>query len=60
MAVRKLDEHVAWRRQDMLDAKTWTVELSDDDQRELQAALEHAKQASADVLELGIEDFPLS
>ncbi|MCR9078358.1 MAG: TauD/TfdA family dioxygenase [Hyphomonadaceae bacterium] len=60
MAVRKLDEHVAWRRQDMLDAKTWTVELSDDDQRELQAALEHAKQASADVLELGIDDFPLS
>lgn len=60
MSVRKLDEHVSWRRGDMLDASTWTVTLSDEDQRELHAALQQAKSASTDVLALGVEDFPLS
>ena len=59
MAVRKLDEHVAWRRADMLDAKRWTVPLTASDQRELDAALRQAKSRSADVLDLGVEDFPL-
>ena len=60
MAVRKLDEHVAWRRGDMLDAATWTVNLSEADHRELHDALQHAKSVSSDVLELGRDDFPLS
>lgn len=60
MTVRKLDEHVSWRRRDMRDAAIWTVALSDADQRELHAALQHAKSVSSDVLDLGIEDFPLS
>ena len=60
MAVRKLDEHVAWRRGDMLDAATWTVNLTEADHRELHDALQHAKSVSSDVLELGRDDFPLS
>ena len=60
MTVRKLDEHVSWRRGDMLDASTWTVNLAEADHRELDDALQHAKSVSSDVLELGRDDFPLS
>jgi len=57
--VRKLDQHVSWQRSDMADPEIWTVRLSDDDHAELAAALEKVKRVSSDVLDIGVDDFPL-
>lgn len=59
MSVRKLDEHVNWRRDDMTDPSVWTMMLTHEDQAELHQALTHAKSVSCDVLEIGRDDFPL-
>ena len=39
--------------------KAWTVDLTASDHRELDAALTRAKSVSSDLLEIGIDDFPL-
>ncbi|MEO0983490.1 MAG: TauD/TfdA family dioxygenase [Pseudomonadota bacterium] len=57
--VRKLDEHVNWRREDVSDPALWTFELTEADHAELDHALGVAKAKSDDVLDIGLEDFPL-
>ncbi|MGH9763951.1 MAG: TauD/TfdA family dioxygenase, partial [Blastocatellia bacterium] len=56
---RILEGHINWRARNVADPEVWTLRLTDSDQRELDAALRAAKQVSRDLLELGIEHFPL-
>ena len=58
MTVKKLDEHVNWRNDDMKDPSVWTMTITSEDQDELGQALAHAKSISHDVLDIGREDFP--
>ena len=59
MTPRPLEAHVDWTSADVADPKTWTVELTPADHRELHAALAHAKSMSDNLLDIGREDFPL-
>ena len=54
-----LDTHVNWCSSDVADPASWTVELSASDHAELDVALKTAKAASANMLEIGRDDFPL-
>lgn len=56
---RPLEAHLAWHSDDVADPAAWTVDLSTEDLRELDAALGHAKTFSSDLLELEREHFPL-
>ena len=56
---RKLDTHVAWHAEDVADPRNWTVELTEQDHRELDHALAHAKAISDNPLDLDREAFPL-
>jgi hypothetical protein len=56
---RLLDTHVNWRAADVADPADWTVTLSASDHAELDAALQHAKAASSNMLAIGRNDFPL-
>jgi len=56
---RILEPHVNWRAADVADSTGWTVELTDSDHRELDAALAHAKSISSDLLDIDCEAFPL-
>ena len=56
---RPLETHVAWHHQDVQDESAWTVELSDADKRELDHALTVAKARSENLLDIGLEHFPL-
>jgi len=56
---RQLETHIDWTSAEVADPKTWTVELTPADHRELGAALAHAKSVSDNLLEIGREDFPL-
>lgn len=56
---RKLETHVNWRSHDVQDPDAWTLYLDAADQRELDAALRHARARSANLLEITREDFPL-
>ena len=60
MPVRLLDTHVDWRRDDVADPASWTVNFTDEDQAELANALAHAKTVSQDVLDISRKDFPLN
>lgn len=59
MEPQPLEVHVNWRKADVADPARWTLQLSDADKRELDAALMIAKAKSDNLLEIGIEDFPL-
>ncbi|MEY2927899.1 MAG: hypothetical protein RL367_2376, partial [Pseudomonadota bacterium] len=48
-----LDTHVNWRSSDVADPASWTVELSPSDHAELDAALQTAKAASTNMLDIG-------
>lgn len=52
-----LEEHCAWRRDDVGDSHVW--ELTDEDRVELTAALDHAEARTSATLEITAEDFPL-
>src|ERR1700733_1051448 len=56
---RQLETHVDWRSSDVADPRTWTVELTEQDSRELAHALTVAKSVSANLLEIGRDSFPL-
>lgn len=56
---KELETHIDWRSKDVADPKSWTVELSASDHRELDHALQVAKGVSDNLLEIGIESFPL-
>src|SRR5215471_18386111 len=56
---RMLEPHVNWRAADVADPSRWTVELTDSDHRELDAALAHAKSISIDLLDIDCDAFPL-
>ena len=59
MEPRPLETHLSWRAADVADPATWTVTLTADDLRELDAALAAAKRVSTDLLAIGREEFPL-
>ncbi|HVJ52930.1 MAG TPA: TauD/TfdA family dioxygenase [Aliidongia sp.] len=59
MSAKALETHIDWQAKDVADPSVWTVTLTEADQRELDAALTHAKRRSNDLLEIGREDFPL-
>ncbi len=59
MQPKALETHVDWHAEDVADPTAWTVELTQADHRELDAALAHAKSISTDLLEIGREAFPL-
>ena len=54
-----LETHIGWQAEDVADPSVWTVELTPADQRELDAALAHAKGISGNLLDIGREAFPL-
>jgi TfdA family taurine catabolism dioxygenase TauD len=54
-----LEPAAEWRAADVADSESWTLRLSEDDHRELDAALAAAKAKSSDPLEIGRDDFPL-
>lgn len=54
-----LETHAEWRAEDVSDPDRWTELLSREEQQELDAALQHASRASAELLEIGRDDFPL-
>jgi hypothetical protein len=56
---RPLETHVDWTREDVRDESAWTLELTDQDKRELDRALTVAKARSENLLDIGLEDFPL-
>jgi hypothetical protein len=56
---RSLETHVDWRASDVADPRSWTLELSESDQRELEHALRVAKGVSDDLLAIDRAAFPL-
>ena len=54
-----LETHVNWLHGDVQDESKWTVELTPADHRELDNALAVAKSHSSDLLEIGLDRFPL-
>jgi len=59
LSPRPLETHVDWTRDDVQDESKWTVELTDADKRELDHALSVAKAHSENLLDIGLEQFPL-
>ncbi|HEY4123895.1 MAG TPA: TauD/TfdA family dioxygenase [Rhizomicrobium sp.] len=59
LAPRPLESHVDWRHDDVQDESKWTVELTTDDLRELDHALAVAKSHSDNLLDIGLDRFPL-
>ena len=56
---RVLEPHIDWRATDVSDPSRWTVRLDDNDHRELNEALIHAKSVSHDLPEVDRDAFPL-
>jgi hypothetical protein len=56
---RPLETHVDWLHDDVLDESKWTYRLTDSDQKELANALAVAKSHSENLLDIGLEQFPL-
>jgi hypothetical protein len=56
---RPLETHIDWHSDDVSDPEVWTLRLTDTDQRELDHALETAKSHSDNLLDIGLEQFPL-
>ncbi len=59
MEPKPLETHIAWHAEDVADPESWTLRLTADDLRELDAALAHAKSVSDNLLDLTLQDFPL-
>ncbi len=57
--VVELETHGNWRAADVGDADDWTLRLTDDHHAELDAALEHARSVTSEVLDVTADDFPL-
>jgi len=59
MILKPLDTHANWRRKDVEDESRWTLVLTDAEKEELDRALKTARARSEDLLEIGVDDFPL-
>lgn len=59
LSPKPLESHIDWHADDVADPEVWTMWLTDDDARELDAALVHAKSVSTDLLDIALDDFPL-
>ena len=57
--IEPLELHAEWRAADVADPSQWTYRFTDDDIKELDAALNHAKARVNDVLDITRELFPL-
>ena len=57
--IQPLELHAEWSARDVADARQWTYRFTDDDIKELDAALEYAKARVDDVLDITRELFPL-
>jgi len=57
--IEPLELHAEWRARDVADPNLWTYRFTDDDVKELDAALHYAKARVKDVLEITRELFPL-
>jgi len=60
MQPNHLEIHVNWLHADVQDESAWTVELTDEDKRELDNALAVAKAHSDNLLDIGLAQFPLN
>lgn len=56
---RPLEAHIDWHHDDVQDERAWTYELTARDQRELDHALSTAKSVSDNLIDIGLEQFPL-
>ena len=54
-----LEPYAEWRASDVSDPTDWTLELDADKLAELDAALDHARSVTDDVLDVTVADFPL-
>src|SRR5215813_931995 len=59
MTPQAMEAHAEWRRADVSNQDDWTLNLSEDDKRGLDAALRHALAVSSDMLDITRDDFPL-
>ena len=59
LSPRPLETHITWHAEDVSDPTAWTVELTPEDHRELDRALAKAKSVSDNLLDIGLEQFPL-
>ncbi|HEX7758339.1 MAG TPA: TauD/TfdA family dioxygenase [Caulobacteraceae bacterium] len=59
MTPRVLETACEWRAEDVADPAAWTELLSDSEIAEIDAAITHARDVSAEMLDIGKEDFPL-
>ena len=57
--VEVLETHAEWRAADVADPARWTLRLDDAELAELDSALAHARSVSDDLLDIGVDDFPL-
>ena len=57
--LQALETGCEWRAEDVADPAAWIVILDEAEVAELEAAMEHARAASADFLDIGKADFPL-
>ena len=58
-APRPLEGQCEWTASDMADESEWTARFDDGERAEIDGALRHAQSVSGDILEIGVEDFPL-
>jgi TfdA family taurine catabolism dioxygenase TauD len=56
---RPLETHIDWHSEDVADPSVWTLRLTDSDHRELDRALKTAKKTSDNLIDIGLEQFPL-
>ena len=59
MTPHVLEESCEWRAGDVTDPAKWTETLSAAEVAELEAAIHHARDVSAEMLDIGKDDFPL-
>lgn len=57
--IEAIETHAEWRARDVADPSDWTLQLSDGDLSELDAALAQARSVADDVLDVTAHDFPL-
>jgi hypothetical protein len=56
---RPLETHIDWHSEDVADSSVWTLRLTDSDHRELDRALKTAKSHSDNLIDIGLDQFPL-
>ena len=59
MTLEVLETACEWRAEDVADPALWTEHLSEAEIGELDAAIDHAREVSAEMLDIGKDDFPL-